>query len=271
MRCSPSSELVAPQPRRGVLALLDHPTFTIESLPPLPAGLPGFIALSLDPGKVYDQVVSLIKQTNPQGGEGFARLEQALRQRFGFDLRKDILGQIGPKMALYSAAPAAARRGIRPLAMMGQFTGLTIAVQARDEPLGRNLDKLIEAINLIIQSQQAAARRGQPDPNAGAIGFRKQDAKRPTYVLDLPQGAMPPQILAMFRPTVELGKGQLVFAATTAAADQAAELGGLPADRLWKPAGEFVPMARRLPRDLVFLDRQRPPRDAARRRRGPCR
>ena len=137
--------------------------------------------------------------------------------------------------------------------MMAQFTGLTIAAQARDESVARNLDKLVEAINLIIQSQQAAARRGQPGPNAGAIGLHKLDAKRPTYVLDLPAGAIPPQILAMFRPTVELGKGQLVIAATTEAADQAADLGGLPADRLWKPTGAFVPMARRLPRDLVFL------------------
>ncbi len=100
--------LVAPQPRRGLLAMLDQPTFTIQSLPPLPAELTGFVVLSLDPAKIYDQIVELAKQTNPRGGEGFARLEQAVRQRFGFDLRKDVLAQLGPKIALYSAGP---RRG----------------------------------------------------------------------------------------------------------------------------------------------------------------
>ncbi len=245
--------LVAPQPRRGILALLDQPTFTIDSLPPLPAGLSAFLALSLDPGKMYDQVVDLVKQTNPQGGEGFAQLEQALRQRFGFDLRQDVLGQLGPKFAVYSQAPAAAGAGDLAAAMMGQFTGLTIAVQAKDEALGRNFDKLIQSINLIIESQQAAARRGQPDANAGAIAFRKQEAKRPTYVLDLPKGGLPPQVLAMFRPTVELGDGQLVIGATTAAADGAVAIATRPADQLWRPADAFVPMARRLPRDLVVL------------------
>jgi prepilin-type processing-associated H-X9-DG protein len=244
--------LVAPQPRRGVLTLLDQPTFTVKTLPPLPAGLSTFLVLSLDPGKLYDQIVALARLTNPQGGDGFAQLELALRQRFGFDLRKDILAQLGPKIALYSQAQGAGAVG-NPAAMLGQLAGLTIAVQARDEALAQNLDKLVQAINLIIQSQQAAARRGQPDPNAGVIAFRKQEAKRPTYVLDLPRGGLPPQMLAMFRPSIELGDGQLVTAATTTVADQAVDLGGLPADRLWRPTPAFVPMARRLPRDMVLL------------------
>jgi prepilin-type processing-associated H-X9-DG protein len=211
------------------------------------------MAMSIEPGKLYDQVVDIVKQTNPQGGEGFAQLEQALRQRFGFDLRQDVLEQIGPKLALYSQAPAGGAAGNPALAMMGQFSGLTIAAQAKDDALGRNLDKLIEAINLIVQSRQAAARRSQPDPNAGAIAFRKQEAKRPTYVLDLSRAGLPPQVLAMFQPTIELGNGQLAIAANTTAADQAVAVAALPADRRWKPTDAFVPMARRLPRDLVFL------------------
>ena len=73
--------------------------------PPLPAGLTGFAVLSIDLAKLTTRSSSLSKQTNPQGGEGFAQLEQALRQRFGFDLRKDVLAQLGPKMSVYSQAP----------------------------------------------------------------------------------------------------------------------------------------------------------------------
>src|SRR5262249_41101213 len=43
--------VVAPQPRRGALALLDQPNFGISSLPTLPSGLTGFTALSVDLAK----------------------------------------------------------------------------------------------------------------------------------------------------------------------------------------------------------------------------
>jgi prepilin-type processing-associated H-X9-DG protein len=243
---------VAPQPRRGILALLDQPTFDIRSLPPLPAGLNAFAVLSVDPEKTYDQIIRTASQTDPRAGDNFAQLEEVIRQRLGFELRKDVLAPLGPKFALYSQAPAA--EGANPaMAVLGEFTGLTIAAQARDEALGPNLDGLVEAINRFIRSQQAPARRGRPDAAAAAVGFRKQDAKRPTYLLDLPEGTLPPPLLAMFRPTLELGKGRLVLAANTPAADRGAEVAGLPADRLWKPTGAFEPMARRLPGEMVFL------------------
>ena len=245
--------MVAPQPRRGLLAMLDQPTFTVDSLPPLPAGLTGFGVLSVDLNKLYAQIVELSQQTNPGGGEGFAQLEQALRQRFGFDLRKDVLAQLGPRIAIYSqAAPQAG--AAMAAAMIGQIAGLTIAVQARDEALAPKLDKLVEAINLIIQSQQAAARRGQPEPAAvGPIEFRKQEAKQPTYVLNLPTGAVPPAARMLMRPTLKLGKDQLVLGASPAAANRSFNMAALPADQLWKPIDKFVPMARRLPRDMILL------------------
>ena len=62
----------------------------------------------------------------------------------------------------------------------------------------------MRTINVMLQAQRAG-------PNAPVLAFRKQDGPRPTYVLDLPQGGLPPQILAMFQPTFTLGKDQLVF------------------------------------------------------------
>ena len=61
--------------------------------------------------------------------------------------------------------------------------------------------------------------------------------------------------MAMFQPTVELGKDQLVIAATTAAADQAVDLAGLPG----RPALEARPARSSrwpagCPGDLVFLN-----------------
>ena len=51
--------VAAPVPRRGVLALLDQPTFSVNTLPPLPANLTSLFVLSVDLAKTYDQVDSL--------------------------------------------------------------------------------------------------------------------------------------------------------------------------------------------------------------------
>jgi prepilin-type processing-associated H-X9-DG protein len=246
---------VAPVPRQGALALFDQPTFTIRSLPPLPAGLTDFTVVSIDLRKTYDQLVALVKQTNPQGGEGFAALEQALRQQYRIDLGNDVLGQLGPKLSFYIQAPAAVAGADLTTAILSQFTGLVLSLEVRD-PVGfaRTFDPLMKAVNRIIQAQQAAARGNQPNPNAPVMAFRKQDGPSSTYVLDLPEGSLPPPVLAILRPTITLGKEQLVFAATTAAAERAASLANAQADGLWRPTGAFVPMADRLPSDLILLN-----------------
>ncbi len=245
---------VAPAPRRGILAFLDQPTFNIQSLPPLPAGLTGFAVLSLDFARIYDKVVELANQSNPQMADGFAQIEAAFHQQFGIALRNDLLASLGPKISVYSQAANADPAADPALAALAPFSGLTISAQIRGDSLAKVIDPLIQTINQIIQAQQAGARRGPPDPNARAIAFRKQDDPRPTYMLDLPQGGLPPQILAMFQPTIRLGKDQLVVAATTPNAVRAVDLAGAAPDQLWRPTGAFIPMARRLPGDLVFLN-----------------
>ncbi len=245
---------VAPAPRRGILTFLDQPTFHIRSLPPLPHGLTGFTVLSLDLAKIYDQSVNLARQSNPRAGEGFAQVETVFRQQFGIELRNDLLASLGPKLSLYSQPPDANAAANPALAALAPFTGLTISLQVRGDAVAKVIDPLMQTINQIIQAQQAAGRRGQPNPNAGAIAFHKLDSPRPTYVLKLPQGGFPPQILAMFQPTVLLGKDQLVVAATTPGAERVVELSGAAAERLWQPTGAFVPMARRLSENLVFLN-----------------
>ena len=105
--------VVAPEPRQGILALLDQPTFTIRSLPPLPAGLSGFTALSIDPLKTYDQIVAVMKKANPPAADQIPAVEEMIRQRFGLDIRNDLLPSLGPKLAFY-AQPAAADAATRP-------------------------------------------------------------------------------------------------------------------------------------------------------------
>ncbi len=239
--------VVAPEPRQGILALLDQPTFSIRSLPPLPAGLSGFTALSINPLETHDQIVSLMKKANPARADQVPTFEEMIRQQFGLDLSHDLLPGLGPKLAFYVQPPALAAGRDPATAVLSQFTGLTFAAQVRDQvALTRSIDPLVRSINAIFE-----ARRG--GPNAPGFAFRKQDGPRPTYLLDLPHGSVPPQIAAMFQPTLTLGKDQLVLAATTAAAERAIGAAAAGAGSRWQATGEFVPMARRLPENMVLL------------------
>src|SRR5262249_2549644 len=136
---------VAPAPRRGVLALLDQPTFDVGSLPPIPAGVHGFVVLSVDWPKAYDRIVELLLQTaRPAGGgpDGAGRLEDEVR-RFGFDLRKDLIAGLGPKLAFSMQDPAGGAKGSRAAAMINRVGGATLAIQVRDEAaLSRAVDGL---------------------------------------------------------------------------------------------------------------------------------
>ncbi len=238
---------VAPAPRRGLLALLDQPTFDAGSLPLMPAGLTGFTVLSIDLSKTYDQVTELLKKRGVHGPDDVAMAEDVIRQQFGFDLRKDLIAGLGPKLVLYVQVPAegAEAGGNRAAKMIASLSGLTISAQVRDQAaLSRAIDPVMKMANLILQ-------QGGP-PGAG-LEFRKQEGARPVFVLDLPAGLLPPPFATLFRPTVVLGKDQLVIGASTGAAEQTANLSGLPADRRWKPSGAFVPIVSKLPSNLVYL------------------
>src|SRR5262249_44565803 len=160
---------------------------------------------------------------------------QMIRQQLGFDLRKDLIAGLGPRIAFYIQTPAgAARAENRSAQLITQFSGLTIAAQIRDRAaISRTLEPLINANNGFLEAQPQARhgadtpRRLDPLMNAttgfleaqhqsgmartpasaasAAPQFRKQAGARPTYVMEVPEGYLPPPFATMFRPTVILG------------------------------------------------------------------
>ena len=56
---------VVPAPRTGIPALFDQPTFDARHLPPLPGGLSGFTVFSLDPARLYGQILAAIRAIDP--------------------------------------------------------------------------------------------------------------------------------------------------------------------------------------------------------------
>jgi prepilin-type processing-associated H-X9-DG protein len=225
--------------------VVDQPTFGISSLPPLPSNLTGFTVLSVDLVKTYDQLVALAKVANPRGADQVARFEELARRQLDLDLRGDVFRHVGPKLAFY-AQPAAQKAEKDPtLALLMQFTGLTISVQVRDQvAASKAVDSLIETFNAALMARPQA-------PNAAPLQFQKLAGPRSKYELDLSTARIAPQLAEAYKPTVIVGDDQLVIGATRAAAERA--LAGGRADQNWRPTGAFLPMTRRLPANLVFL------------------
>jgi prepilin-type processing-associated H-X9-DG protein len=242
--------VVAPALRRGVLSLLDQPTFDVRSLPQVPEGLTGFTALSVDLAQTYDKTVALIKAAGPQGADQVAAFEQRMQQLLGLNPRTQLLEHLGPSLVLY-AQPTDQAAPVEPAtAVLAQYAALLLSVQVRDSgAVAKVLDPLMTALNRSIKQRQAGGRLDQADAGAATAEIRKLPGPRPAYALDFPPGSIAPQIAAIIRPTLMLGTDRLVLGANTTTVEQAAA-GGPP----WRPTGAFIPVAQRLPQSLVFLN-----------------
>jgi prepilin-type processing-associated H-X9-DG protein len=244
--------VVAPAPRRRLLALLDQPTFAANELTTLPAGLSGFAILSADVPKTYEQIIELVKLLNPSRRAAIVNFEEQTARHLGVDLRRDVLGHLGPKLAFYVQATDAAGFNNPTAAMLRQFSGFTLSVEVRDQAaVAKALETIVKAINPALNAQAQARAGGNPGggrPAPAPSQFRKLDGPGTAFVLDLPPNPQIPQLSALFQPTVMLSANQLVVAATTSAAEHA-----VAEDQRWRSAEAFVPVVRRLPKNLVFL------------------
>lgn len=242
---------IAPSPRRGFLTLLDQPTFDAGALPPIPAGVHGFVVASVDWAKTYDRAVELMFPTSPGGAGGpnpAAMAEDRIRQMFGFDLRKDLIAGLGPNITFSMQDPAGGKKLSHAAALINRAGGTTLTLQVRDPAaMARSIDGLMKVAKV------ALANVGPRGGEAWALEFRREPGDRPKYVMDLPPNLLPPPFSTMFRPTIILGPERLVLGASTAAADRAAGLLAAKADGRWQPDEAFAPVIRRLPARMVGL------------------
>ena len=94
------TRLVAPRPRKPLLAAFDQPAIDGKSLIPIPEGVDSFVLLSASPAKIIEAL--------GQVGSGDLKgkiddLVEKVKAQSRVDVDKDLLGNIGPKMALYLA------------------------------------------------------------------------------------------------------------------------------------------------------------------------
>ena len=237
-------DVIAPAPRRGVLTLFDQPTFDRSSLPPMPAAVTGFTVASVDLAKSFDVIVAIQAAGRPDAGPA-AREPDIVRQ-----VRRDLLPHLGPKIAFYMLPdPNAAGNALA--AMLSPLGGLTLTLQTDDPAaVGRALGPLTESANRALKATKGL---GGPRPAAAPAPQFRKDAGAPLrYTLDLPPGSVPPGPLATLRPTLIVGKSQVVVSAQPRSAEQALASADNEQGR-WAATGAYEPMARRLPSGLIFL------------------
>lgn len=242
------TRLVAPSPRSGVLAMLDQPTFTAKTLPPIPSGVNGFTAYSFDPDRFYDLLATLSRAADPKSRKAFADGEAMFRQVTGQRLREDVLKHIGPRMTLYTVPT----RGNLPTnALTGFASGLlhvpktTLMIEIRDrEGFARSFDALAARANELIRAQAA----GNDPERAKGLGFLPLKGDIKGYVVATPPAAFP--IPAGMRPTIILGEKYLVLGTTPAVAKAALAVESKTADAA---DGALAKAIGRLPKDLVFV------------------
>ena len=178
--------------RRGVLTLIDQPTFNAKSLPPMPAGQTDFTVVSLDAGKFLD-----VLRTTPDGERKVNEMSQNFRRQTGLRLREDVLDTIGPQWAFFMASegPGAEWSVLGGLANWALHPPkLTAVVQIRDrEGLRASLKTLAKfaneqfelgtgrahpAVRIERAGQGGRIRPGHSTPALTAAGRRAADVAR---------------------------------------------------------------------------------------------
>ena len=244
----------APRPRPGLLALFDQPPIGPNQVPPVPSGTTSYTLLSLDPVALYDQVLTLVKASNPGREAELRALADSVRKRTGLRLREDLLGRIGPRMS-FSITPAEGHVGGGMFDFWFYFPQVSLVAEVRDPGVFRkSLDQVMDHANRELRAMggvfQGPPIEGQASkPGTEAAEFRRLKGPNPGYVLAVPPAVLPTP--AGLRPTIMLGRSHVAFAVSPDLARRA-----LAAEGQAPARGPGV--ARPLPTGLIFLNQSDP-------------
>lgn len=131
-------------PRQGIwAALASGKDLDLAQLPPIPPDVTGFQAVQVDFPAVYDAVLQAIagisEAVAPEQKLAFPVLQAGVDQALGFDMKKDLLGTLGPTVLFYTS-PAEG-----PLSL-----GFSVVIQVKDAA------KLQESLSTLYRSLPAA-------------------------------------------------------------------------------------------------------------------
>ncbi len=220
------TRLFAPSPRQGLLALIDQPPITKETVPPLPKGLSAYTVLSMDLGKLYDTVVSQLKALNPNAATAIDQVNEAFQRQTGVKLRDDVLAQVGPRMAFYGR-PEMVKAPLTPiggmLSWLFHMPPLVAELEIQDPGAFRKtLDGLVNTGNNLLASA------GPPGEAPSLVPTERNSYRG--YRLEVPAQLVP--LPSTIRPGLLLGTRHLALSTTLTAARQALDLEAKPENGL---------------------------------------
>ncbi len=132
----------APAPRTGLLSLMDADPITLADLPPLPFGMDGFSASSMDASKLYNVVLDIAYTVEGMGPPDAAgSVDRALAQveeTLGFDLKSGVFDHLGNIACMYGDQRQSFGLGV----------GLVLQVED-----GAALQKSLDAMLALVQQQ----------------------------------------------------------------------------------------------------------------------
>lgn len=240
--------IVAPSPRAGALALLDQPNFAIGSLPPIPAHVSGLTVMSIDLVKSHDLIDSLIKLVGTQQPNGLKN--PVIMDQQGMDLRKDLLANLGPKLAFYTQSEIPGESNNAAALAVSHAAGSTLSVELRDpDRVARAIDPLMRSFGPFMNQRFRFGPRERQWLIAASLSFhRTAGPPHPQYVIDWPPNSLSPPYSLLLQPTVAVGEKELVLAASTEATQRALSIG-----KRWQPAEAFMPVVQKLPPQMIYM------------------
>jgi prepilin-type processing-associated H-X9-DG protein len=221
--------LAVPSPRKGLMALLDQPSFSKGDLPPIPSGATNFTVASINLGETFDRVAALAREADPKAGAEIERALAKVREVTGIDVREEVLGQLGPRWASFilPGRPGDAL-GVGPVFAIPKIAAIA---EVRDaDAFAAALDKAVAKANVALKRlpsplfpppEPGEARAQAPPtdrPEAVYAQFRKLPAPERGYQLTIPPSVAP--VPAGIRPTILIGKK---YAAISVSPDAARE------------------------------------------------
>jgi hypothetical protein len=236
----------APAPRKGLLALLDGPTFRKDALPAIPKGAGAFAVGALDPVRYLDGFTAFVKATDADAAKEMAvaleTAERAVRDATGQRLREDLLAHLKPAWCVYAAPGGWNGKPDEAMAVLvlnvddAAAYGKTLdALAARGNAAFRDL----EGLGANPGEPTSLALERLPEP---ARGYRLASPSRLVFWLNDED----------ITPTVALGRSSVVVAVNPDQARGAIEAESGAGPR-WTPDAETARALGALPADLVFL------------------
>ena len=204
--------------------------------------------ISLDLAKAYDVIDTFIKATGPEGTMGLSN--PTILGQQGVDLRRDLLANLGPKLAFYTQSTNPGQTNSSAGLAASRASGTTFVAELRDQGrVVRAIDPLMRSFGPLMRQRFRLGPRERQWLIAASLRFRRTlGPPHPQYVIDWPPNSVSAPYSQLLQPTVAVGETQLVFAAS-----QEATQGALAGGKPWQPEEAFLPLARKLPTSMVYM------------------